>query len=451
MASHVGQVPQPLVGVVPNRTRSCGFGVNTSNNVEQVSFPVPVWFPFTQLRGFTPRGRIVSARGAWLSLDDGARVFDGISSWWVNVHGHAHPVVAAAIGAQAATLDQVILADFSHPPAEALSDALAAILPGDLNHVFFSDDGSTAVEVAIKMAWQAHQQRGDTRRTRLVAMEGGYHGDTLGGMRVGARGPFNDAFAGLLGDATFLPWGDAEAAESFFAAHGHEVCLCIAEPLVQCAGGMRFTTPEVLSRLAAAVQGAGAFLVLDEVATGFGRTGTMFACEQAGVVPDLMCVSKGITGGSLPLGVTACRPPIFEAFLGDDKRSAFLHGHSYTGNPIACAAALASLSVFRDERTLDRVAAMSAQYALAAPRLAAIPGVSDVRWMGGLLALNVASEAGGYHDPIGRRVADAAFARGLYVRPLGDVVYLMPPYCAAGADLDFALDALERALRDVVA
>jgi adenosylmethionine-8-amino-7-oxononanoate aminotransferase len=393
----------------------------------------------------------VSARGAWLTLDDGRRVFDGISSWWVNVHGHAHPTVAAAIGAQAASLDQVILADFTHGPAEALSDALVDILPGDLNHVFFSDDGSTAVEVALKMAWQAHQQRGDTGRTRLVAMDGGYHGDTLGGMRVGARGPFNDAFAGLLGDATFLPYGDADAAEAFFAAHGHEVCLCIAEPLVQCAGGMRFTSPDTLSRLAAAVQGAGAFLVLDEVATGFGRTGTMWACEQAGVVPDLLCMSKGITGGSLPLGVTACRPAIFNAFLGDDKRSAFLHGHSYTGNPIACAAALASLSVFRDEDTLSRVARITAQYAAAAPSLSAIRGVTDVRWMGGILALNLATDVGGYLDPVGRRVADAAFARGLYLRPLGDVVYLMPPYCSAGDDLAFALTALDAALRDVVA
>jgi adenosylmethionine-8-amino-7-oxononanoate aminotransferase len=408
-----------------------------------------IWHPFTQLRDFEPLGRVVGATGAWLHLADGRRVLDGISSWWVNIHGHSHPKIVAAITAQAAAFDQVILADFEHAPAIELTRRLVERLPGDLNHVFYSDNGSTAVEVAIKLAWQFQLQRGE-HRPRLVAFEGAYHGDTLGAMRVGARDLFTAPFEGLLGPTTRLPWDDADAAEAFFATHGHEVCAFIVEPLLQGVAGMRVGRPDQLARIDAAVHKAGALLIADEVATGFGRTGTFWACEQAGIVPDLLAMSKGITGGTLPLGATACREELFRAFLGPDKRSAFLHGHSYCGNPITAAAALASLDLFEEERTLDRVAAISARYAAHAPAFAALPGVRGVRWLGGVFAFDLAGGPGGYLDPIGRRLQAAALQHGLYVRPLGDVAYLMPPFCVTEAELDQALHTLAACTQQVV-
>ncbi|MCA9571276.1 MAG: adenosylmethionine--8-amino-7-oxononanoate transaminase [Myxococcales bacterium] len=405
-----------------------------------------VWHPFTQLKGFEPLGRVVRARGAWMELHDGRRLLDGIASWWVNVHGHAHPHLVAALQAQAQAFDQIILADFVHGPVVELSHRLAARLPGDLDHVFLSDDGSTSVEVALKLAWQAQRARGAHQRTRFVALEGGYHGDTLGAMRVGGRDVFSAPFEPLLGETTYLPWGDAEAAERFFADHGHEVALCIAEPLLQGAGGMRLCAPDYLRRLAAAVQGAGALFILDEVATGFGRLGTFWACEQADVVPDLLCMSKGITGGAMALGATGVRHELFELFLGADKTSAFLHGHSYSGNPLACAVANASLDLFEQEDTLGRVARMDAVYAARSEELAALPGVRDVRHRGALLAFDLDGGPGGYLDPIGRRVQRAAMAEGLYVRPLGHVVYLWPPACVTEEELQWAIDVLCRAV-----
>lgn len=407
--------------------------------------PPSIWHPFTQLRDFEPLGTVERARGAWLHLSDGRRLLDGIASWWVIVHGHSHPAIVAAIAEQAGRLDQVILADFDHPPARDLSARLAAILPGDLSHLFFSDDGSTAVEVAVKMAWQAQQARGEGHRTRLVALEAGYHGDTLGAMTVGARDVFTEPFHDLLGDVHFLPFDDGGAAERFFAAHGHEVAAVVFEPLVQGAGGMRMGSPEALRRLVTAAQDAGAYAIADEVATGFGRTGRMWACEHAGVVPDLLCMSKGITGGALPLGATACTPAIHDLFLGDDKRTAFLHGHSYAGNPIACAAALASLDLFETEDTLARVARIEALWREHLPRFAALPGVRNVRCRGLFFAFDVEHGPGGYLDPIGARIQAAALQEGLYVRPLGHVVYLLPPVCVSEDDLRWALEVLREA------
>lgn len=405
-----------------------------------------VWHPFTQLQGFEPVGTVVGARGAWLDLADGRRVLDGIASWWTCLHGHAHPKLVEAVVRQARAFDQVILADFDHAPAIDLTARLAALLPGDLDHVFFSDDGSTAVEVAIKLAWQAHHRAGDRGRRRLVAFHGGYHGDTLGSMRVGDRDTFAEPFLDLLGGVDLLPYGDADALEAFLAAHGAEVALVIVEPLLQGAGGMRLSSPDFLRRAADATRRAGAFLVADEVATGFGRTGSLFAVEQAGVVPDLMCLAKGLTGGMVTLGATAVRTPLFERFLGPTRREAFLHGHTYTGNPIACAAALASLDLLAEEGTVERFVRMGATFAAAAPGLAAIPGVADVRWLGGVLALDLGGGPGGYLDPVERRVHKAALAEGLYLRPLGNVVYLWPPACVTDDELVWMLDVLARVL-----
>jgi adenosylmethionine-8-amino-7-oxononanoate aminotransferase len=408
-----------------------------------------LWHPFTQQRGFQPLGTVVGARGAWLDLSDGRRVLDGISSWWVTLHGHAHPTLAAAIAAQAAAFDQVILADFDHGPALTLTRDLADHLPGGLRRVFFSDDGSTSVEVALKMAWQAQRAR-DPGRDLFVTLDGAYHGDTLGAMNVGARDTFTERFRGMLTDVISLPWDDADACEAWLSAHGDRVVAVIAEPMLQCAAGMRMCQPAFLARLAAAARAAGALFIADEVAVGFGRTGRMWGCDHAGVVPDLMCLSKGLTGGTLPLGVTVASDALYDGFLGASKREAFLHGHSYTGNPIACAAAVASLGLFRAEGTVGRFQAMTERWAAHAPAFAALPRARDVRWLGGVFALTLDGGVG-YHDPIGGKVQRAALASGLYVRPLGDVVYLMPPACVTPDELDEALDRLRAAILAAVA
>lgn len=403
-----------------------------------------VWHPFTQLQGFTPRGRVVRAEGAWLELHDGRRVLDGISSWWVTLHGHSHPAIADAIAEQARTFDQVILADFTHGPAAQLTQQLAAVLPGDVNHVFYSDDGSTSVEVGLKMAIQGQAQRGDTR-TRFVAFDGAYHGDTVGAMSVGERGPFTEAFEPMLFDVTHLPWDDEAALQAFFDAHGHEVAAAIIEPMVQGAAGMRFCTPAFLARLQQVCRDSGAWLIADEVFTGFGRTGPMWACDHAQVVPDIMCMSKGITGGTLALGATACRDHVFATFLSDEKARAFLHGHSYTGSPIACAASLASLALFTEERTLDRVTQIEAAYHTASTALAAMDGVSGLRIRGDILAYEVDGGPGGYYDPIGRRICDRAFEEGLYIRPLGNTMYMVPPLCTTPDEIEWALGVMTAA------
>ena len=307
--------------------------------------------PLPNCKDSPPRGRVVRASGAYVELEDGRRVLDGISSWWVTLHGHCHPAITEAIHRQAAMFDQVILADFTHGPAAVLTEQLSARLPGDLNHIFYSDDGSTSVEVALKMALQGQAQRG-TARTRFVAFTGAYHGDTVGAMSVGDRGPFTDPFAPALFDVVHLPFDDATAAEQWLTEHGDTVAAVIIEPLIQGAAGMRFGSPAFLSRLRDLCDQVGAWLIADEVFTGFGRTGTMWACEQAAIVPDIICLSKGITGGSIALGATACRTGVYETFLSDDRARAFLHGHSYTGSPIACAAAVASLALFETEGTL---------------------------------------------------------------------------------------------------
>ena len=405
-----------------------------------------VWHPFTQLQGFTPRGHVVRAEGAWLELSDGRRVLDGISSWWVTLHGHSHPSVSDALARQARTFDQVILADFAHGPAAELTRALAAVLPGDVDHVFYSDDGSTSVEVALKMALQGQVQRGRAR-TRFVAFDGAYHGDTAGAMSVGERGPFTSAFAPMLFDVTHLPWDDGDALDAWLDDNGSDVAAVILEPLVQGAAGMRFSSPAFLQRVRAACDRSGAWMITDEVFTGFGRTGAMWACDHAGVVPDITCLSKGLTGGSIAMGATACRQHVYESFLDDDRSRAFLHGHSYTGSPIACAAGLASLALFEAENTLDRVAAIEAAYERAVEPLRELNGVRNVRIRGDIFAYEVDGGPGGYFDPIGRRICDRAFAENLYVRPLGNTLYMVPPFCTTPEEIAWAVDVLTRATR----
>ena len=403
-----------------------------------------VWHPYTQ-HGLgeapVPIGR---ASGAYLYDTDGRRIFDAVSSWWVTVHGHAHPAIAAAIAEQAATLEQVIFAGFTHEPGARLAAELVRRAPAGLTRVFYSDDGSTAVEVAVKIALQYHQLRGEDRRL-VAALENAYHGDTFGAMSVSARGLFTEPFTPHLFDVARLPdpsEADTVAAlERLLAERGRELAAVIVEPLLLGAGGMRMWAPGTLHALRALTRAHGVPLIADEVLTGFGRTGPLFACELAGVEPDLMCLSKGLTGGFLPMGATLAREELFQAFLSSERKKTLFHGHSYSANPIACAAALASLELFDDECEARRRGIERCHHR-AAERLAGVRGVDNVRVLGTVLALELVAPGGGYLSAVGPALHRAARERGVLLRPLGNTVYVLPPYCATGDDLQTAYDAI---------
>lgn len=419
------------------------------------------WHPFTQAATAPPPLPVARASGAWLELADGRRVLDGLSSWWSTLHGHAHPRLVAAISEQAATLDHVLFAGCTHPPAVRLAERLLDLAPETMSRVFYSDDGSTAVEVALKMAFQLHLNRGEPERRRFLCLEGGYHGDTIGAMSVGDPRVFGEPFAPLLFEVDRLrpplthgrggqaPRSVEEALEEVDHRLGREPhAAVVVEPMVQGAAGMRMMPPEFVAGLRARCTAHGALLIADEVMTGFGRTGRMFALEHAGVSADLLCLSKGITGGMLPLAATLAPEPIYEAFLDEDMRRGFLHGHTYTANPIACAAANASLDLLLDGG-LARAAAIERFYAARLPALEKHPAVDHVRWLGTIGVVELAGGTSGYDNPIGRRIQTAMLERGYLVRPLGPVVYTMPPLCVTEDELADLYDALEAILRGV--
>jgi adenosylmethionine-8-amino-7-oxononanoate aminotransferase len=424
-----------------------------------------VWHPFTQHLDAPDPLPIARARGAELFTTEGRRFLDLISSWWVTLHGHCHPAIAHAIARQAETLEQVIFAGCTHAPAVELATRLAARLPGDLNRVFFSDDGSTAVEAALKMALHAHANRGEPQRQQLVAFDGGYHGDTVGAMAAGHASGFFTPYQSLLFPVHTLPYpatwpGDDAVASKEAAAlaafdqlletHGSKLAALILEPLVQGASGMRMCRPEFVRAVVTRAQAAGVLVIFDEIMTGFGRTGTLFACEQIGVVPDMICLSKGLTGGFLPMSVTVCRDSIYEAFLGPAFAQALAHGHSYTANPLGCAAALASLQLFETEQTLNRISAIADSHAAALPQLRTMPRTRHHRQCGTILAFDVMDETEGYSAAIGQRLRAAFQARGLLVRPLGTVVYLLPPYCITANQLEEAYAGIMAVVAETV-
>lgn len=406
------------------------------------------WHPWTQHFRQMPPVPVTRGDGAWLFGPDGRRYFDAISSWWVTVHGHAHPAIAAAIGAQAATLDQVIFAGCTHEPAVGLAEDLLARLPPGLARIFYSDDGSTAVEVALKMALQYHQNRGSPRSV-VLALDDAYHGDTFGAMSVSARGVFTAAFQDHLFAVERLPApgdpGLLAALDAVLDRRGSDIAAIIVEPMVQGAAGMRMWDAATLQGIAGRVRPHGVLLIADEVMTGFGRTGPLFACEHADVSPDLICLSKGVTGGSLPLGVTAATEEIFEAFLGTDRRKALFHGHSYTANPIACAAARASLALF-DEHSTSRRHALEAVHRDEMTRLARHARVESPRVLGTIAAFDLAGPQAGYLSSAGRALAEFALDRGVLLRPLGSVVYVMPPYCTTPEELSQVYAVLDEFL-----
>jgi adenosylmethionine-8-amino-7-oxononanoate aminotransferase len=401
-----------------------------------------VWHPFTQHGLGEPIPLITHARGAALHTADGRRIIDAISSWWVTTHGHCHPRIMAAIAAQTQSLDQIIYAGWTHEPAETLARDLIAIMPPALEHVFYSDSGSTSVEVALKMALGFWANRGEPRH-RILVLEHSYHGDTIGAMSVGARGVFNQAYAPLLFDVGTIPFPAAGAEQrtldALEAACRQHPAAFIVEPLILGAGGMLVYAPAVLAEMRAICAAPDVRFIADEVMTAWGRTGTLLACEQAEVVPDILCLSKGLTGGAVPLAVTMATRSIFEAHLSDDRARMFFHSSSYTANPIACAAAVANLAIWRDEPVLARIADLTKRQAA---RLAAIDGVLAKRQIGTITAMDMPVTDHGYLAAIGPRLMREFVGKGVLLRPLGNTVYVMPPYCIDDDDLGAIYEAI---------
>jgi adenosylmethionine-8-amino-7-oxononanoate aminotransferase len=405
-----------------------------------------VWHPFTQHAVQPEAIPIAKGEGAWLVTVDGRRIFDAISSWWVVTHGHRHPHIVQAIRDQADRLDQVIFAGFTHEPAEKLARQLIAITPPGLDYVFFSDSGSTSVEVALKMALGFWRNRGEPR-SRILALEGAYHGDTIGGMSVGERGVFNAPYDPLLFDVERIPFPAAGREQVTLdtittACRNTGIAALIVEPLILGAGGMLIYPAWVLAEMKRICEAHGVLLIADEVMTGWGRTGARFACEQAEVTPDIACYSKGLTGGSLPLAVTLCRADIFDAHYSADRSKTFFHSSSYTANPIACAAACANLEIWQNEPVMERIAAVTRAQTQGLDRFREDRRFRNVRQIGTIAALDIATDDVGYLAGIGPRLYNDFLGRGLLVRPLGNTIYLMPPYCSAPHELDCVFSAI---------
>jgi adenosylmethionine-8-amino-7-oxononanoate aminotransferase len=396
-----------------------------------------VWHPFTQQQGWGEEPPLIidRAEGTNLYDSDGNVYIDGVSSLWCNVHGHRHPAIDAAIEAQLGKVAHSTMLGLSHRPAIELAERLAAIAPPGLDRVFYSDSGSTAVEVALKMAFQWWAQRGEAQRTGFICMENGYHGDTLGAVSVGGIDLFHSLYRPLLFDSWPARVGDGEHLAALLQEHGDRVAGVIVEPLVQGAAGMLMAPDGYLRRVRELCDEHGVLLICDEVATGFGRTGRMFACEHEDVSPDLLCVGKGLTGGYLPLAATLATERVYEGFLGRfDEFRTFFHGHTYTGNPLACAAGLATLETFERERTLEAVGhKIELLRRLLEEQVAGLPGVAEVRQRGLMVGIELTECPAA--ERLGHRVALAARSEGAVIRPLGDVIVLMPALAMSAHDL----------------
>ena len=433
----------------------------TNNKLSQRDQAV-LWHPCTQMKDHELQPVIPIRRGlgVWLEDFDGKRYLDAVSSWWVNLFGHANPYINAALRQQLESLEHVILAGFTHEPAVRLAERLINLAPQGLSRCFYADNGSSAVEVALKMSFHYWRNQGQTGKTRFVSLENSYHGETLGALAVGDVALYKDTYAPLLMQVITVPSPDCyhrEPGESWqdysirrfadmerlLAEQSSKICAVIVEPLVQCAGSMRMYDPIYLSLLRDACDRYGVHLIADEVAVGFGRTGTMFACEQAGIRPDFLCLSKGITGGYLPLSAVLTTNDVYQAFYGDYvAQIAFLHSHSYTGNALACTAALASLDLFEQEDVLNRNRILAQSMAEAAAPLVDHPHVSEVRQTGMILAIEMvkdksAREAYDWRERRGLMVYRHGLKRGVLLRPLGNVVYFMPPYVITADEIEF--------------
>ncbi|MFT4045277.1 MAG: adenosylmethionine--8-amino-7-oxononanoate transaminase [Solimonas sp.] len=451
-----------------------------------------VWHPCTQMRDHTgeppemPMIPVARAEGAWLEDFDGKRYLDAVSSWWTNIFGHRHPAIVEALKSQLDELDHVMLAGFTHAPVVELSERLIRLAPPGLNRCFYADNGSSAVEVALKMSFHYWRNAGRPEKTRFIALDNSYHGETLGALAVGGPSMYRDTYAPLLLQPIHVPSPDCYergAGESWedytrrqfwhmeqaLERHADEVCAVIVEPLIQCAGGMRMYHPLYLTLLREACDRHGVHLIADEIAVGFGRTGRMWACDwappprhdedaQPGITPDFMCLSKGLTGGTMPLAVTLTRESIYEAFWAEYREGkAFLHSHSYTGNPLACRAALATLDLFEETRALATNRLLSQLIWAQTAELRQLPHVAEVRQQGMVLAIEMArnirtKEPFPSEERRGLRVYNHALEQGVLLRPLGNVIYFMPPYVVTPQEVEqmcrVATEGIRRAVRD---
>jgi adenosylmethionine---8-amino-7-oxononanoate aminotransferase len=410
---------------------------------------VAVWHPFTPQLPVQDVVALVRGEGALLFDESGRGYVDATASWWVNLHGHAHPYMASKIAAQLHTLEHAIFSGFTHAPAVELAERLLARLPY-MSKVFYSDDGSTAVEVALKMALQYWYNEG-TPRTRIIALENAYHGDTFGAMSAGARNVFSRAFDALLFDVVHipppLPGFENKSLEALRQALSQNTAAFIAEPLVQGAGGMIMYEASALDALYALCKAEGVPVIADEVMTGFGRTGTWFASDQQHVKPDIICLSKGLTGGFLPLGATVCTETIHAAFLTSDRTRTFFHGHSYTANATACAAGLASFDLMELEHTQQQISRLAAAQQAQVDKLKSHPAVVHARCKGTIAAFELHStEKTSYLNPLSERVHPFFLQRGIILRPLGNIIYVLPPYCITPLQLGQVYAALDEFL-----
>ncbi len=435
-----------------------------------------LWHPCTQMKDHEalPPVPIRRGQGVWLEDFEGRRYLDAVSSWWVNLFGHANPRINAALTQQLEELEHVILAGFSHAPVVELSERLVKLAPPGLSRCFYADNGSSAVEVAVKMSFHYWKNIGKEKKTRFITLSNSYHGETLGALAVGNVELYKETYKPLLMDVITVPSPDCferEPGESWeshtrkmfvhmeqaLEKHGAETAAVILEPLVQCAGNMRMYHPVYLKLLREACDRHGVLLIADEIAVGFGRTGTLFACEQAGITPDFLCLSKGLTGGYLPLSVVMTREAVYDAFYDDyTKLNAFLHSHSYTGNALGCRAALATLDIFQEDDVLTKNRALAAHMAKAAAPLADHPNVAEVRQHGMILAIEMvkdkkASLPYDWKERRGLKLYQHALKRGVLLRPVGPVVYFMPPYVITPDEIDFMAQVANEGIELAVA
>lgn len=450
----------------------------TTNNQQWVDRDLQVlWHPCSQMKDYAEAGLplipIKTGQGVWLEDFEGKRYLDAISSWWVNLFGHCNPRINSALQQQLETLEHVILGGFSHQPAIELAERLLALSPSGLDKCFYADNGSSAVEIALKMSFHYWRNQGHTTKTRFVSLENSYHGETLGALAVGDVGLYKDIYAPLLMEVITVPSPDCfkrDAGESWedysrrrfqdmeqvLAEQADSIAAVIVEPLVQCAGGMRMYHPVYLELLRQACDRYQVHLIADEIAVGFGRTGTLFACEQAAITPDFMCLSKGLTGGYLPLSAVLTRNQIYAAFY-DDYQSlkGFLHSHSYTGNALACRAALASLDIFRDDEVITGNQLLAQHMAKQAERFQAHPHIAEVRQTGMILALELVQDkarqiAYPWQQRRGLQVYQYALSKGVMLRPLGNVIYFMPPYVISPEEIDLMMDVAWQGIEQAV-
>lgn len=436
-----------------------------------------LWYPFTILKDAPEPLKVKSGKGLWLELEDGREIMDAISSWWVNTFGHAHPKITEAITQQSEKLEHVVFANFTHDPAEQAAEMIADALPGDLNRVFYSDDGSTAVEVAMKMAYQYWRNKGQNR-PKFICFEGAYHGDTFGAMSAGERSVFTDVFQDLLFDVEFLPFpetwiGDTTVGEredkviadleSMLSDDPETYAGIMVEPLVQGAGGMKMCREDFLQKLHWVNRQFNTLLIFDEVMTGFGRTGDWFACQRAQVEPDIICMAKGLTGGFLPLSATVASDEIYDNFYSSDPEKTFWHGHSYTANPLGCVAAIAACELMDEFEPV--YSAMEQWHADELHRLRDHPRLKKHRVLGTIAAMDIDTEGrnvdvdpytsevlrdeDGYLNSVADEIKKRCVDHGVLLRPLGNVLYLMPPYCTTREQLSEMYEAITDLLEEI--